>query len=145
MGVPDAQFIDDAVEAVEGLIRRMQRETPAKISIDIFRGRLNHAINRRRYWPYPTFGRTYGFNLRSVVLSPNPAGPKDEDATVVVLRETCDGKPLAALCQGHHSVYRSGSHRSCLSRGRLNRGIEFLAKILLDWPITRTPSASRSP
>jgi hypothetical protein len=97
VGVPDAQFIGDAANAVEALVRRVQREPAAEVSIDIFRGRLNHAINRRRYWPYPTFGRTYGFKLHSVVFSPNPSGPKDEDATVIVLRKIGDGKPLAAL------------------------------------------------
>jgi hypothetical protein len=65
--------------------------------MDVFRGRLNHAINRRRYWPFPTFSRTYGFKLRSVAFSPNPSGPKDEDATVVVLRRIDDGEPLAAI------------------------------------------------
>lgn len=60
-----------------------------------FRGRLDHSVNRRRYWPFPTYGKTYGFKSRSVVFSPNPSGPRDEDATVVVLRNTADGEPLA--------------------------------------------------
>lgn len=97
MGVPDEKFVDDAAHAAEDLVRRILRERPAKIRMDIFRGRLNHAINRRRYWPFPTYGRTYGFKWRSVVFSPNPSGPKDEDATVILLRRTDDGTPLAAF------------------------------------------------
>jgi len=75
----------------------MEDAAPAKVSLDIFRGRLNHSINRRRYWPFPTFGRTYGFKLHSVVFSPNPSGPRDEEATFIVLRKIDDGKPLAAI------------------------------------------------
>jgi hypothetical protein len=78
-------------------VRRILSERPEGVRIDIFRGRLNHAINRRRAWPFPTFGRTYGFKWRSVVFSPNPSGPKDEEATVALLRKTDDGEPLAVL------------------------------------------------
>lgn len=97
IGVPDGQFVSDAADSAEDLVRRILRGTPAKISMDIFRGRLNHAINRRRSWPFPTYGRTYGFKWRSVVFSPNPSGPKDEDASVILFRQTDDGTPLAAL------------------------------------------------
>jgi hypothetical protein len=96
-GVPDDRFVSDAAVASEGLVRRMLRERPTKISMDIFCGSLNHAINRRRPWPYPTLNRTYGFKLRSVAFSPNPWGPKDENATIILLRRTDNGRPLAAL------------------------------------------------
>jgi len=97
LGTPDLKFVNDAADAAEELVRRIEREFPARVSLDIFRGRLNHAINRRRYWPFPTFSRAYGFKWRSVVLSPNPSGPRDEDATVVVLRKINDSKSLAVL------------------------------------------------
>src|SRR5262249_50604132 len=37
MGVPDDQFVNDAADAAEALVRRMLRERPAKIGVDIFR------------------------------------------------------------------------------------------------------------
>ena len=97
LGTPDPTFVSEAADAAEELVRRMEDAAPAKVSLDIFRGRLNHSINRRRYWPFPTFGRTYGFKLHSVVFSPNPSGPRNEHATVIVLRKIDDGKPLAAI------------------------------------------------
>ena len=96
-GIADPTFVSEAADAAEELVRRMQDAVPAKVGLDIFRGRLNHSINRRRYWPFPTFGRTYGFKLHSVVFSPNPSGPRDEEATFIVLRKIDDGKPLAAI------------------------------------------------
>ena len=97
LGPPDLKFVNDAADAAEELVRRIERELPARVSLDIFRGRLNHSINRRRHWPFPTFGRTYGFKWRSVVLSPNPSGPRDEDATVIVLRKIDNSKSLAVF------------------------------------------------
>ena len=97
LGSPDLKFVNDAADAAEELVRRIERELPARVSLDIFRGRLNHSINRRRHWPFPTFGRTYGFKWRSVVFSPNPSGPRDEDATVIVLRKIDDSKSLAVF------------------------------------------------
>jgi hypothetical protein len=97
LGVPDLKFVGEMADAAEGLVRRILSERPQDVCVDIFRGRLNHAINRRRNWPFPTFGRTYGFKWRSVVFSPNPSGPKDEDATIILLRKTDGGTPLAVL------------------------------------------------
>ena len=39
----------------------------------------------------------YGFRLTSVILSPNPSGPTDETATVILLRKTNDEKVLGAI------------------------------------------------
>jgi hypothetical protein len=58
---------------------------------------LDHSINRRRHWPFPTLGRTYGFRLTSTSLAPNPSGPKDEQATVVLLRKTNDTQVLSII------------------------------------------------
>ena len=95
LGTTDSKFVSDAADAVEGLVRRIEDEPPAKLSLDIFRGRLNHSLNRRRRWPFPTLNRTHGLKWRSVAFSPNPSGPKDEEATVIVLRNLDDGKALA--------------------------------------------------
>ena len=106
LGSPDLKFVNDAADAAEELVRRIERELPARVSLDIFRGRLNHSINRRRHWPFPTFGRTYGFKWRSVVFSPNPSGPRDEDATVIVLRRIDDSKSLAVFW--HYACHPTG-------------------------------------
>jgi hypothetical protein len=97
LGTPDIEFVSELAEAAEGLVRQMQRARPVEIRLDLFQGRLDHSINRRRYWPFPTFGRTYGFRLRSVSLAPNPAGPRDENATVALLRNVDSGEVVAAL------------------------------------------------
>jgi hypothetical protein len=97
IGVPNEKFLQNTADVAEDLFRRMQKEEPAKVSMDIFRGQLNHSINRRRYWPFPTYGRTYGFKWRSVVFSPNPSGPRDEDVSVILLRKADGGSPLAVL------------------------------------------------
>ena len=39
----------------------------------------------------------HGFQLTSVTFSPNPSGPKDERATVILLRMTDGGQPLAVI------------------------------------------------
>ena len=97
LGIPDVQFVDDAAEATEALVRRILRQPPSEVSVDIFRGRLGHSINRRRYWPFPTIGRRYGFKWTSVLFSPNPSGPKNEEATVTLFRRADDGQALGVL------------------------------------------------
>jgi hypothetical protein len=97
LGIPEAQFVDDLAEAAENLVRTMQSRQPSEISLDVFQGQLNHSINRRRYWPFPTVGRTYGFRLTSMSLAPNPSGSRDERATVALLRSTDDGQVLGAI------------------------------------------------
>jgi hypothetical protein len=97
LGIPEVEFVDGLAEAAENLVRQIQRQQPAEISLDVFQGRLNHSINRRRYWPFPTFGRTYGFRLTSMGFAPNPSGPKDEGATVALLRKADDGQVLGVL------------------------------------------------
>ena len=97
LGPPDVEFVGRLAEAAEELVRQLQRARPSEVRLDLFQGRLNHSINRRRYWPFPTVGRTYGFRLTSVSLAPNPTGPKDERATVVLLRNADDGKVFAAI------------------------------------------------
>ena len=97
LGIPDIEFVSDVAAAAEALVRKIQREHPSEVNLDVFQGRLNHSINRRRYWPFPTFGRTYGFRLTSMSLAPNPSGPKDEGATVALLRKAADDQPLGVL------------------------------------------------
>ena len=97
LGTPDIQFVDDAAEAAEKLVRRVLREQPREVSLDIFRGDLDHAVNRRRTWPFPTYDRTQGLQWASVTFSPYPAGPRDEQATVILIRTADDRTPLAAF------------------------------------------------
>jgi hypothetical protein len=97
LGIPDIDFVNDVAEAAENLVRQIQQQQPSEVSLNVFQGRLSHSINRRRYWPFPTFGRTYGLRLTSVTFAPNPSGPKDEEATVALLRRTDNGQVLGVI------------------------------------------------
>jgi hypothetical protein len=97
LGIPDVEFVNDVAGSAETLVRQIQRDQPTEVDLDVFQGQLNHSINRRRYWPFPTFGRMHGFQLTSVAFSPNPSGPRDERASVVLLRKAGYGQPLAAI------------------------------------------------
>jgi hypothetical protein len=97
LGIPDIEFVNEVAEAAENLALRIQQQRPSEVGLSVFQGQLDHSINRRRYWPFPTLGRTYGFRLTSVSLAPNPSGPKDETATVILLRRVDDGKILGMV------------------------------------------------
>jgi hypothetical protein len=97
LGTPDIKFVNDAAEAVETMVRRILRKQPREIILEVFRGTLDHAINRRRYWPFPTWDRTQGLQWASVTFSPYPAGPHDERATIILFKTADDGAPLAAF------------------------------------------------
>jgi hypothetical protein len=97
LGVPDMAFVNHVAEAAANLVRQIHLQEPSEVDLDVFQGQLNHAINRRRHWPFPTLGRTYGFRLTSVSLAPNPSGPKDEQATVVLLRKADNGQALGVI------------------------------------------------
>lgn len=97
LGIPETEFVNDVAEAAENLVRRIERQPASEVSLAVLRGQLNHSINRRRYWPFPTVGRMYGFRLTSVIFSPNPSGPRDETASVVLFRKTDDGQPLGVI------------------------------------------------
>jgi hypothetical protein len=97
LGVPEDQFVSDVAAAAEGLLLGMLRQPPSEIGLQILQGRLHHSINRRRYWPFPTLGRTYGLRLSSISMAPNPQGPTDERATVVLLRKADDDAVIAVI------------------------------------------------
>jgi hypothetical protein len=97
LGVPDSQLVEALAEAADNLVRRMEGEKPSEIDLSLFEGQLHHSINRRRSWPFPTVGRTYGFRLSSFRMAPNPSGPVDERARVALLRRTRDDKAVAVL------------------------------------------------
>jgi hypothetical protein len=97
LGEPEIEFVADVAEAAASLVRQVQRQAPSQVGMEVYQGRLDHSINRRRYWPFPTVGRMHGFQLTSVTFSPNPSGAKDERATVILLRTADGGKPLALI------------------------------------------------
>jgi hypothetical protein len=97
LGIPDLEFVNDVAEAAENLVRQIQLGQPSEVTLNVSQGLLNHSINRRRYWPFPTFGRTYGFRLSKVNPAPNPLGPKDEKATVILLKRADDGQVLGVI------------------------------------------------
>jgi hypothetical protein len=97
LGAPDARFVNDAADATEKLVRQILAEPAREISVDVFRGRLDHSVNRRRYWPFPTYDRTQGLQWARVTFSPYPAGPREEQATIIVIRAADGGTPLAAF------------------------------------------------
>ena len=68
--------MSDAADAAENLVRRMlQAEPLPKLALEILQGGLDHSINRRRHWPFPTLGRTYGFRLEKHRHGAEPAAP----------------------------------------------------------------------
>jgi Neutral/alkaline non-lysosomal ceramidase, N-terminal len=97
LGVVEKQFVSDVAEAAEGLVLRMLQQQPSEIMLQISQGRLNHSVNRRRYWPFPTLGRTYGFRLRSIAMAPSPLGETEELATVVSLRRADSNEVIGAI------------------------------------------------
>jgi hypothetical protein len=97
LGIPEQRFVNDMAAAAEGLLLQMLRDQPSEVTLEIRQGSLNHSINRRRYWRFPTFGRTYGFRLARVVMAPNPQGPTDECATVLLLRRVDNGTVIGAI------------------------------------------------
>jgi hypothetical protein len=97
LGVPEEQFVNDVAEACERLLLRMLGEPSSEIKLEVRRGRLDHSINRRRYWPFPTFGRTYGLRFGSVAMAPNPGGLTEELATVLLLRRANDDQLIGVI------------------------------------------------
>jgi hypothetical protein len=96
LGVSDPQQVETLAQAADSLVRGIESQPPAEIDLGLFQGRLHHSINRRRFWPFPTAGRTYGLRLSSFSMAPNPSGPVDERATVALLR-TGDDNVVAVL------------------------------------------------
>jgi len=97
LGLPDQPFVSEVAAAAEGLVLQMLREPASEIRLEMSQGRLDHSINRRRHWRFPTFGRTYGLRFTSVVMAPNPQGPTDERATVLLLRRADDAQVIGAI------------------------------------------------
>jgi hypothetical protein len=97
LGEPDAQFTGDAAAATETLLLRLLNDEPFAIRLDISRGRLDHSINRRRFWPLPTLSRTYGFRASCVAMAPNPNGATNELATIILLRRADNDATIGAI------------------------------------------------
>jgi hypothetical protein len=97
LGEPDEQFVSDVAAATDKLVQRMLQAEPQETRLEIRRDRLRHAIHRRRFWPFPTLSRTYGFRLSCTALAPDPDGKTDETATVILLRRTDNGAAIGAI------------------------------------------------
>jgi hypothetical protein len=97
LGEPDARFIDVAAAATEQLVVKMLGDEPMAIRLDIRRGKLDHSINRRRFWPLPTLSRSYGFRPSCFAMAPNPDGATDELATVILLRRADNDATIGAV------------------------------------------------
>jgi len=97
LGEPDEPFVRDVAAATDELVHRMLQAEPCEIELEIRRGRLKHAVHRRRFWPLPTLSRTYGFRLSCMALAPDPGGTTDETATVILLRRTDSAEPVGAI------------------------------------------------
>jgi hypothetical protein len=96
LGIPETAFVSDVAAAAESLVRQIQQQQPEEVSFEVFQGELDHSVSRRRFWPFPTFGRMYGLRLTSIAFAPNPSAPKDERATVVLLR-TSNGDTVGLI------------------------------------------------
>ena len=68
LGAPDSVFVNDLAEAAETLVRQIERQQPSEAWLEVLQGRLDHSINRRRYWPFPTIGRMHGFQAHQRYL-----------------------------------------------------------------------------
>jgi hypothetical protein len=97
LGEPDEPFVRDVAAATDELMHRMLQAEPWEIELEIRRGRLKHAIHRRRFWPFPTLSRTYGFRLSCMALAPDPGGKTDETATVILLRRSDNAETVGAI------------------------------------------------
>jgi hypothetical protein len=97
LGVPDAPFVSDLAAAAEKLLQQMLRAQASEINLELHQGHLNHSVNRRRFWPFPTLGRTYGFRFKSVAMAPEPKGMTDELATVLLLRAADGGQAIGVI------------------------------------------------
>ncbi len=74
------------------LCARLQRQQPSEVGLEIFQGQLNHSINRRRYWPFPTFGRT----LRAQTDEHHPSHPTRQVPRTSARRSCCSAEPKTA-------------------------------------------------
>jgi hypothetical protein len=97
LGVADPEVVKALADAAEDLVRRIQAQPPSEIDLNVYQGHLNHSINRRRYWPFPTFGRRYGLRLTGVCFAPNPSGARDERITVILLRQVKERRVLGVM------------------------------------------------
>lgn len=107
LGRPDVEFIGEAAEAAERLVREILQARPSKVNLDVFCGRLDHSVNRRRYWPIPTYDTTQGLQWAKVTFSPYRDGPRDERVTTMLLRTRDTGKPLAVIW--HYTCHPAGA------------------------------------
>jgi Neutral/alkaline non-lysosomal ceramidase, N-terminal len=97
LGLPDDRFVKDVADAAEDLLLQMLEKQSSEIHLEVKRGQLNHSINRRRYWPFPTFSRTYGFRFASISMAPNRDGATNELATVLLLRSASTSDVIGVI------------------------------------------------
>jgi hypothetical protein len=97
MGPIDRSYVDRVAASAGQLVQQIVRQPRRSVRLELRSARLDHSINRRRYWPFPTVTRTYGLRFGSFSMAPNPDAPTDERATVLLLCDTNDGTAHAAL------------------------------------------------
>ena len=88
LGIPEVEFVDDVAEAAENLVRQIQTATTVGDQPGGFPGAAEPL-----HQPPPLLAVSdLWTNLRvqadaACSFAPNPSGPKDERATVALLRE----------------------------------------------------------
>jgi hypothetical protein len=96
LGIAEPEIVEALAEAAETLVGQIEAQRRTQINLSLCQGRMNHSINCRRRWPFPTFGRTYGFRMKSISMAPNPEGTRNEQATVILLHAD-DGQVASIL------------------------------------------------
>jgi len=100
------QVRDAFLELVDELARRDTRP----LRIEVRRGSLHHAVNRRRPRHLPIVTR-HGLRWDRVSFAPFAAGPHNEAVTVVTMRDAETDKPLALLWHyACHAVSHAPRH-----------------------------------
>jgi hypothetical protein len=97
LGACDSTYSESVRRAALELVGELLRKEPVSFRIELRRGRLSHAVNRRRPRILPSYTRTSGFSLARVSFAPYPEGERDDTATMVSFTSLATGAPLALM------------------------------------------------
>jgi hypothetical protein len=106
LGPCDAPYADRIVGAVTDLAAELLSRPAVPCRLEIRRGMLAHAVNRRRPRIAPTFTRSRGLAFDRVALGPHAAGPRDDTATLVRLARL--DAPEAVAVIWHYACHPVG-------------------------------------